>query len=98
MKTLLLTTVLASCALISSMAFAKNIHVTLDGVVCSSCVGKTKKAISKIDKKKVVESVEVDYKNLSFDIKTKGEGDLDDQQIKDAIQKKGYTVKEITRS
>ena len=84
--------------LISNIAFAKNIHVKMDGVVCPSCIEKTKKAIASIDKQKVVKSVEVDYQALTFDIKTKGDSDLDDDRIKAAIKEKGYTVTEITRS
>lgn len=98
MKKLLLTTALISCAFISNIVLAKNIHVKMDGVVCPSCIDKTKKAISSIDKNKVVESVKVNYKELTFDVKTKGDGDLEDSQIKSSIKKKGYTVTEITRS
>lgn len=94
-KILLYTTALLS--IISNSAIAKNIHVQMDGVVCPSCIDKTKKAISSIDKKHVVESVEVDYEKLTFDVKTKGDGDLDDSQIKYAIKQKGYLVTEISR-
>ncbi len=94
-KILLPVAVLIS--IISTSAFAKNIHVQMDGVVCPSCIDKTKKAISSIDKNNVVESVAVDYQKLTFDVKTKGDGDLDDSQIKAAIKEKGYLVTEISR-
>lgn len=94
-KTLL--SAIALFLLFSNSAFAKNIHVQIDGAVCPSCIDKIKKAISSIDPSHIVESVKVNYEKLTFDVKTKGDGDLDDAKIKSAIKEKGYLVTEIIR-
>lgn len=88
-----------SLALASSLtAFANNIHVQMDGVVCPSCIKKTKKAIKSIDDDHAVKSIDVDYEKLTFDLVTKDGKDLSDEEIKAAIKEKGYNVVSITRS
>lgn len=87
-----MTTLLFS--LIAQIAFAGQIHVGVNGMVCAFCANGIEKTFKK---EAAVEDIKVDLENKLVTIKTKDSQDLDDGKIKDAITKAGYTVTSIHR-
>ncbi len=86
--------ILAIIIFSSSAAFAENIKVTVNGLVCSFCatgIEKTFKA------QPTVSDVKVDLDNKLVTINTKSTQDMDDATITKLITDAGYSVTGITR-
>jgi copper chaperone CopZ len=83
-----------SLILLSLSAFAKDIKVTVNGMVCSMCAQgiekkfKTNAAVSKIN-------VDLDAKVVT--IETASKLDISDDEIKKVITEAGYNVRSIER-
>lgn len=80
--------------LLSGGVMAKDIEVKVSGMVCSMCAQGIQKKFSQYDS---IENLKVDLDSKTVLIKTKGEEDLSDKKIKDAISEAGYNVTSIKR-
>lgn len=86
--------VLALMFLVTTNAFAKEINIKVSGMVCSMCAQGIKKRFSAI---KEVKETNVNLDNKLVQLKTEGDVDVSDDQIKAAIQEAGYNVASIER-
>ncbi len=71
---------------------ANGIPISVDGISCSHCVEEVKNALLKLDE---VKDVSYDAKKDLFYIVLKDGYKLDEQKIKDTIEKAGYHYKGI---
>jgi mercuric ion binding protein len=84
-----------SFLMVSTMsAQAKEIAVTVRGMVCGFCAQGIEKKLKAL---KEVESVNVSLEKKLVKIQTKGEQDLSDTQINDLMKEAGYNVEKIVR-
>jgi periplasmic mercuric ion binding protein len=80
--------------LFSFSAFAKDIHISVKGMVCGFCaqgIEKKFKAMPEVDK------VEVSLEKKTVFVKTKENKDISDETIKQVLSDAGYNVGEIKR-
>jgi mercuric ion binding protein len=90
MKTILVGALL----LFSSLSFAKEIKVNVQGMVCSMCAQGIQKKFSSVPEVKTL-NVNLDEKTVR--IQTEGDKDVSDEVIKKLIQEAGYNVASIER-
>lgn len=79
---------------IGSNAFAKEITVKVQGMVCSMCAQGIKKKFSQI---KEVKEIDVNLDSKLVLIKTNDDQDINDTKIKEIITEAGYNVANIER-
>lgn len=80
--------------LLSTGAFAKEINVKVQGMVCSMCAQGIKKKFSAIES---VEKINVNLDQKIVTINTKQDLDVDDAEIQKIIKEAGYNVAGIER-
>lgn len=80
--------------LFSGGVMAKEIEVKVSGMVCSMCAQGIQKKFSQYSS---IENLKVDLDSKTVLIKTKGEDDLSDKNIQEAISEAGYNVTSIKR-
>lgn len=80
--------------IVGSNAFAKDINVKVQGMVCSMCAQGIKKKFSQI---KEVKEIDVNLDSKLVAIKTNDEQDIKDEKIKEIITEAGYNVASIER-
>lgn len=80
--------------LLSATASAKEIKVGVSGMVCSMCAQGIQKKFSNHSE---VEKLKVDLDTKTVFITTKGDQDLSDKSIQEAIGQAGYNVTSIQR-
>jgi copper chaperone CopZ len=80
--------------LMSSTAFAKEISVKVNGMVCSMCAQGIQKKFSALPE---VKGIKVDLDSKVVDIETKENQDLSDAAITKIITEAGYNVAAINR-
>lgn len=90
MKALVVTLVF----LFNTSAFAKDIAIEVNGMVCSMCAQGIKKKFKKMPEVKKID-VNLDTKIVS--VVTKEDKDLSDDVLTKIITEAGYNVKGITR-
>lgn len=83
-----------SVLIFGSNAFAKEINVKVQGMVCSMCAQGIKKKFSQI---KEVKEINVDLGSKMVAIKTNEDQDIKDEKIKEIITEAGYNVANIER-
>lgn len=90
------TTLLAAVALLGapSWAAAKEINVTVKGMVCSFCAQGIKK---KLSAESAVNKVDVNLGQHLVKIDTKKDQDLTDEKITSILKDAGYSVSKIER-
>ncbi len=81
-------------SLFFSMAYAAEINVKVQGMVCSMCSQGIQKKFSAI---KEVKSVQVDLTNKLVKLITNDGQNIEDAQIKKVITEAGYNVAAIER-
>jgi mercuric ion binding protein len=87
-------TILLTALLVTAPALAKEIKVSVKGMVCGFCAqGITKKFKAQPE----VESVDVSLEKKLVNLKTKGNLDLSDKAITDILTESGYNVEKIER-
>ncbi len=84
----------AALMTLSSLCFAREINVKVSGMVCSMCAQGIKKKFSAI---KEVKEINVDLDKKFVQLKTEGDQDIKDEQIKTIITEAGYNVASIER-
>ena len=77
-----------------SSAFAKEINVDVNGLVCEFCAVTIEKNFNKIDE---VKEVKVDLDQKKVFLTFKDGKDLSDEIIKDTIVNNGYNVVKVNR-
>lgn len=87
-------TIVFSVLILGSNAFAKEINVKVQGMVCSMCAQGIKKKFSQI---KEVKEINVDLGTKMVAIKTNDDQDINDEKIKEIITEAGYNVANIER-
>lgn len=80
--------------LVASSAFAENIKVSVNGLVCSFCATGIEKTFNA---QPAVSAVKVDLDNKLVTIDTKPKETLDDATVTKLITDAGYTVTNIVR-
>lgn len=89
------TTLLLLISVLTSMpAFAKDIQVSVKGMVCSFCAQGIKKHFSEDP---AVDSVKVSLEKKTVTLSLKDGKDLSDDKITQTLKDAGYTVEKITR-
>ncbi len=83
-----------SLMLISFGALAGEIHVKVNGMVCTMCSQGIQKKFSKLQE---VQHLNVDMDNKVVNITTKDGQDLPDEKITELITQAGYNVAGIER-
>ena len=79
---------------ISGISMAKDIRVTVNGMVCGFCAqGITKKFKAREE----IESVDVSLEKKTVTLKTKIHQDLTDKVITDILTESGYSTEKIDR-
>jgi len=79
---------------LSSTVFAKDIAVTVNGMVCSLCAQGIQKKFKSMDE---VKEIKVDLDKKIVLISTKDDKDINDSTIKEIITEAGYNVSNIER-
>ena len=80
--------------LVALPVFAKDIKVSVKGMVCGFCAqGITKKFKAQPE----VESVNVSLEKKTVDLKIKDDKDLSDKTITDILTEAGYNIEKIER-
>ncbi len=81
-------------AFMATPIFAKDIKVTVKGMVCGFCAqGITKKFKAQPE----IESIDVSLEKKTVSIKTKNQQDISDQAITQILTESGYNVEKIER-
>ena len=80
--------------LLSTAAFAKDVQVTVKGMVCSFCAQGIKK---KFSSEEAVKNVDVNLENHLVTLQLKEGAELTDAKIQEALKDAGYTVEKIDR-
>lgn len=80
--------------MLSGGVMARDIEVKVSGMVCSMCAQGIQKKFSQYSS---IENLKVDLDSKTVFIKTKGEEDLSDKNIQEAIFEAGYNVTSIKR-
>jgi copper chaperone CopZ len=80
--------------LISPVAYAENISITVKGMVCSFCAQGIKKTF---ERKDGVEKVEVDLDKKIVTITSSSGATISDNDVRDGITNAGYEVLNIER-
>lgn len=86
---------LSLLTLFSATAQAREIAVTVKGMVCGFCAQGIEKKFKAL---KEVEAVNVSLENKIVKVTTKGDQDIPDTQINDILKKAGYNVEKIQRN
>jgi mercuric ion binding protein len=89
-----ISTVIISVFLSSGIAFAKQINVTVKGMVCSFCAQGIKK---KFSAEKAVDQVQVDLDHHLVTLKLKEGNDLTNDTITQLLKDSGYTMEKVQR-
>ena len=87
--------VFSMTCLLSLSIWAARVDVAIEGMSCGMCEGKVTEELTKTGKCNKVK-VDVTAKKATFET-VKGK-DISDDDIKEAVQKAGYTATKITRS
>ena len=95
MKKQLAALIIAIFIVSPTLAFAEEVTVTVNGLVCSFCAQGIKKTFGKVES---VKSVEVDLESKLVHLDTKESGKPTDQEIQTLITDAGYQVVKIERS
>jgi mercuric ion binding protein len=86
--------ILIAILLFSNAVFAKEIKISVKGMVCAFCAqGITKKFKARPD----VESVDVSLEKKLVTVRTKADADITDQQLTSLLTESGYNVEKIER-
>jgi len=85
---------LVLAVLISSSAFASEITVKVNGMVCSLCAQGIQKKFKAV---KEVKDIKVDLGNKVVTVTTNDTQDVSDAKIKEIITEAGYNVASIER-
>jgi copper chaperone CopZ len=80
--------------LLTSSAFASEITVKVQGMVCSMCAQGLKKKFTALP---VVKSIDVSLEEKTVKVLTQEDGDIPDDQIIKIITEAGYNVASIQR-
>lgn len=91
MKKILLTLIF----LLSSKAFAGEIYITVNGMVCGFCAQGIEKSFKK---EKNLDKIHVDLANKFVHLILKEKSDIPDSKINQIITEAGFTVEKIERS
>ena len=88
------TVLIVSIFFMTSTSFAKEIKVSVKGMVCAFCAqGITKKFKAQPE----IETVDVSLEKKIVTLKTRGTGDLTDVSITKILTDAGYNVEKIER-
>ena len=89
-----LTSTLLITLLLTNVAYAKDINVSVKGMVCGFCAqGIAKKFKSRPE----IENVEVSLEKKLVSLKTKNGKDIPDQEIQSILTEAGYNIEKIDR-
>jgi mercuric ion binding protein len=80
--------------LLSSVASAGEVVISVKGMVCSMCAQGIEKKFKKLD---AVEGIKVNLDDKRVSVQTIAGQDLADEQIKSIISEAGYSVERIER-
>lgn len=94
MKLFLSHLILIPALLLTQVAFAKNVQVTVKGMVCSFCAQGIKK---KFSSEEAVGKIDVSLENHLVALELKDGKDLPDEKISSLLKDAGYTVESIQR-
>lgn len=86
--------VFALLVLMSSVAYANEIKISVKGMVCSFCAQGIEKSFKK---ESTVEKINVELEKNLVTLKLKSDQTLDDSKIKKIIEDAGYNVEKINR-
>ncbi len=91
-KLLLATMVIAGLSLSAATSFAKTYTILVDGLACPFCSYGIEKQLSKLPG---VKSVKTNIKSSSVTLKTAKNQTLTGNQIKAAVKRAGFSVRQI---